>query len=67
LTAERRLGIGSLLSIVGAVGIVLIPLLDWTRIESPWVFWLGFLFGVSAGSGVALVVSGLIGRRSGCR
>jgi predicted ABC-type sugar transport system permease subunit len=60
---NTKLGLGSLLGVIGAIGIILGPLMGWSQIASPWDFLLGFLFGVSAGLGTALVVGGLLEKR----
>jgi hypothetical protein len=64
LNAKQKLGLGAMLATVGGLGIVLMPALGLSQVGSPWDFILGFLFGVSAGAGTALVVSGLIEHRS---
>jgi hypothetical protein len=64
LNTEKKLGVGSMLATVGAVGIVLFPLMHWTDVPSPWDFLLGFAFGLMAGVGAALAVWGLLERRS---
>jgi hypothetical protein len=43
---------------------VLIPLLGLTAVGRPWAFLLGFVFGLSAGAGVALTIAGMLQRRS---
>jgi len=63
--SQQKLGFGSVLAVIGAFGIVAGPLFGWSSIDRPWSFLLGFLFGVMAGIGVALGISGLIDRRSG--
>jgi predicted ABC-type sugar transport system permease subunit len=62
---RNKLGLGCVLAVVGAFGIVVSPLLGWSQIKSPWAFLLGFLFGVSAGLGVALAIHALLQRRIG--
>lgn len=61
---RQKLGLGSVLSTVGALGIVLNALLGWSQVGAPWSFLLGFVFGVMSGAGVALVISGLVDRRT---
>jgi len=58
-----KLGIGACLSGIGALGIVLGSVLGLTELGRPWSFLLGFSFGVMAGIGVALSISGLVGQR----
>jgi hypothetical protein len=62
---KSKLGFGSALATLGGVGAVLLPLLGWTEIGRPWSFLLGFVFGLSAGVGVALSIAGMLERRSG--
>jgi len=65
MSTQNKLGIGSVLAIVGVLGIVLSQLLEWTEAPQPWAFLLGFVFGVAVGLGGTLVVAGLIERRRG--
>ena len=65
LDTQQKLGIGSLLAVIGAAGIVIGPTLGLSGLDRPWDFLLGFVFGILAGIGVALAISGLIGRRAG--
>jgi len=58
-----KLGLGACLSGIGALGIVLGPMLGLPELGRPWSFLLGFAFGVSAGIGVALSIAGLAGLR----
>jgi len=60
---NKKLAIGSMLSVIGAFGIILVPLLGVSQLQRPWGFILGFLFGLSAGLGVALAIHALIQRR----
>jgi hypothetical protein len=64
MDSKQKLGIGSALATMGGLGVVLSVLLGWDGIGGPWGFALGFLFGLSAGVGVALAVSGMRERRS---
>jgi hypothetical protein len=61
---RQKLGAGSALSTIGALGIVLNAFLGWSEVGAPWSFLLGFVFGVMSGAGVALVISGLVDRRA---
>jgi len=63
MTSVKKLGLGSFLGILGAAGIILGPLFGLSEIVRPWSFILGFIFGLSAGLGVALSISGLLDRR----
>jgi len=65
LDTQQKLGIGSALAVIGAAGIVIGPMLGFSSLAWPWGFVLGFVFGILAGAGVALAVSGLIDRRAG--
>lgn len=65
MSTQTKIGMGSVLSTVGALGIVLLMLLEWTVAPRPWGFLLGFIFGVLAGLGTTLGISGLIERRLG--
>jgi hypothetical protein len=58
---------GAALAVIGAAGITLAPLLGWTEVAGPWDFVAGFVFGVSAGAGVALAIAGLMQLRGGPR
>ena len=64
LSVGQKLGFGSVLVVLGGVGIVMAPLLGWTDFGKPWDFMLGFVIGVCAGLGVGLAILGLIERRS---
>lgn len=61
---QKKLATGAVLSTIGGVGIILNPILNWGQLSSPWSFLLGFVFGVMAGVGVALALSGLVDQRS---
>jgi predicted ABC-type sugar transport system permease subunit len=65
MSKQVKLGIGSVLSTFGALGIVLSLILEWTAAPQPWGFLLGFVFGVAAGLGATLVITGLIEQRRG--
>ena len=65
MNAQRRMAIGSALAGIASVGIVLSSILGWSGAPRPWGFLLGFAFGVLAGLGVTLAVSGLIEYRRG--
>ena len=62
LTSNKKMAVGSVLALIGAVGIVLAVILDWSEVCWPWDFLIGFLFGVVAGIGAALALFGLIER-----
>jgi hypothetical protein len=63
--AQTKIALGSALSTLGGLAIVLSLLLGWTEAASPWDFLLGFLVGVVTGLGATLAVTGLIERRRG--
>jgi len=48
---------------MGALGIVLGSTLGLNELGRPWSFLVGFIFGVMAGIGVALSISGLVDLR----
>ncbi len=60
---NRKLGIGACLCALGALGIVLGPVLGLTELGRPWTFLVGFTVGLIAGIGAALSVAGLAGLR----
>jgi predicted ABC-type sugar transport system permease subunit len=60
MSTQIKLGIGSVLSTFGALGIVLSLILEWTALPRPWGFLLGFVLGVATGLGVLLSIRGLI-------
>jgi hypothetical protein len=59
MNAAKKLTIGSILAILGGIGIMLGPLLGFTGLAKPWSFILGFIFGVMTGIGVAIALFGL--------
>ncbi len=65
LNSQTKTALGSALAAVAALCMVLSPLLGWSAAPRPWGFLLGFVFGVLAGLGVTLTVSGMIERRLG--
>ncbi len=65
ISPQTKLALGSTLSTVAALGIVLTLLLGWTSVPNPWDYLLAFANGVLAGLGATLAVSGLIDRRPG--
>ncbi len=65
MNTQTKLGLGSAMAVVAALGIVLSLLLEWSAAPRPWGFLLGFVFGVLAGLGVTLAVAGLLERRRG--
>jgi predicted ABC-type sugar transport system permease subunit len=65
MSTKTKIGLGSVLSTFGVLGIVLSLLLDWTAAPRPWGYLLGFVVGVVTGLGVTLVIAGLIDHRQG--
>ena len=63
ISLETQLALGSALAVIGALLIVLLPLLGWTSLPGAWDFPLGFASGLLAGIGTAVTVIGLIERR----
>lgn len=63
LSTQRKLGLGSVLGSLGALGLILSPLLGWSEAPRPWGFLLGFLVGLFCGLGGTLAMAGLIERR----
>lgn len=60
---QTRTGLGSALAGLGALAMVLSPILGWSSAPHPWGSLLGFVAGLAAGIGVALAVGGLVERR----
>ena len=60
---QKKTGTGAALAILGGIGMALGSSLGATALDQPWSFLAGFVVGVIAGIGVALVISGLIDRR----
>ena len=63
MDTRTKLGLGSVLAILGALGMILAPTLGATALTRPWSFLAGFLVGVVCGLGVALTVAGLLEHR----
>lgn len=63
MKSKNKLVLGSFLTIFGGLGMILGPSLGFTELEGPWSFIAGFLSGIAVGTGVALVISGLISNR----
>lgn len=63
LSTQVKLGLGSALATLGALGIVLVPALGGSALPRPWSFLIGFLIGLITGLGGALALVGLIERR----
>jgi MFS family permease len=63
METKTKLGLGSVLAMLGAMGMILAPTLGATALARPWSFLAGFLVGVVCGLGVALTVAGLLEHR----
>jgi len=63
MNTRTKMGLGSALAVLGALGFVLPLLLEWDLPLRPWGFLLGFVVGLVAGLGTALAISGLIDYR----
>lgn len=60
MQTKSKLSLGSILGILGALGIVLAPTVGATALPDPWSFVAGFAVGVVGGLGAALAIAGLI-------
>jgi hypothetical protein len=65
MTSGNKLGLGSLLAIIGSLGIILGPGVGAASLPGPWSFIAGFVAGLAGGLGAALVIFGLLERRRG--
>ena len=63
MKSSSKLGLGSVLAVLGGAGIILGLILGAGDLGRPWSFLLGFIFGIASGMGVALSISGLLDRR----
>ena len=60
MNTQEKLGVGSLLAVVGGIGIVMGVLDVWSGLGRPWTFLIGFAFGLCTGLGGALSIKGLL-------
>lgn len=60
MTTKLKIGLGSLLALLGACGIVLGSTFGLSHLDSPQSFIIGFTFGIISGIGTPLTISGLI-------
>jgi F0F1-type ATP synthase assembly protein I len=60
---DLKLGLGAGLCAIGALGIILGPMLGLAELGRPWSFLVGFVFGLMAGTGAVLSLAGLSRRR----
>jgi glucose uptake protein GlcU len=63
ISSHNKIALGSALATIGALLMVLAPLLGWYSFPSPWAFLLGFVTGLLAGVGSAMAIKGLAERR----
>lgn len=63
MNTQNKISLGSVLAVIGGVGIAISAIFGWTSLVRPWSFLLGFVLGVAAGVGVVLAIAGLIERR----
>jgi ABC-type xylose transport system permease subunit len=63
MDTKIKLSLGSILGVLGALGMILAPTLGATALPSPWSFVAGFLVGVAGGLGAALAAAGLLEHR----
>lgn len=61
---RTKLAVGSVLAILGGIGMAIGPFLGASDLGRPMSFLVGFMVGVVAGFGVALAVAGLLEQRS---
>ncbi len=66
MEARTKMGVGSVLAILGGLGMVLVIGLGLASPEqSWWDFIIGFFIGIACGMGVALALAGLYEMRRG--
>ncbi|MBU1049136.1 hypothetical protein KKG90_03825 [Candidatus Bipolaricaulota bacterium] len=64
MNTTKMLAWGSMLATIGALGIILLLMLDWFFSSRVAPFVIGFCFGLPAGVGSALCILGLVRRRN---
>jgi hypothetical protein len=68
MDARTKMGVGSVLAILGGLGIVITLGLGFTSPEhSWWDFIVGLFIGIAGGIGVALALAGMVEMRRGGR
>jgi hypothetical protein len=60
MTAKMKIGIGSLLALLGVSGIILGSAFGLSHLDPPWSFIIGFTFGIISGIGTPLTISSMI-------
>ena len=60
MNAQQKISLGSLLTIIGAAGIVFSVIFGWASLTGLWDFLLGFFLGMAAGTGAVLVIAGFL-------
>lgn len=65
MQTNMKLGLGSILAILGGIGLAVGPILGLSDLPWPFDFLAGFATGLSSGAGGALALFGLIERRKG--
>ena len=62
-SSQAKAALGSALATIGALVVVLFPILGWYSNPRPWVVPIAFAAGVVAGIGAALSIGGLLESR----
>lgn len=65
MSTSTKIGLGSAMSTVAALVLVLSLFFGWTEVPPPWDFLLGFVNGIMAGLGATLSIAGLLEHRRG--
>jgi hypothetical protein len=65
MTSSSKMALGSLLAVIGGLGMILGPTVGATALPTPWGFISGFAVGLAGGIGVALAIFGLLEHRQG--
>ena len=63
MDTQKKISLGSALSVIAVTGIVLSAIFGWTSLVRPWGFLLGFVLGIASGLGVTLAIAGLLENR----
>ena len=65
MPSSSKLALGSLLAVIGGLGMILGPTVGASALPVPWSFLAGFVAGLAGGLGMALTIFGLLERRQG--